>query len=60
MTREGQRLRALLLLAANTVTPSPDALDVIRARIRRNGVPGVAAPGRLPADMPTAKGPNDR
>lgn len=50
MTGEGRLLRALLILAANTVHPSPDGLARIQARTRKTaGVPGVASPGRREA-----------
>lgn len=54
MTGEEQTLRALLVLAANTVHPDLRAgLARIQARTKKTGVPGVASPGRRPADERT-------
>ncbi|TDD68582.1 hypothetical protein [Actinomadura rubrisoli] len=68
MTPYERTLAELLQLAANTVTPAPDGLVVIRARIaarrpwrrliRRNGVPGMRPPGRPPATTPHAERTN--
>lgn len=51
MTGGERRLRALLILAANTVHPDMTVgLARIQARTRKTaGVPGVASPGRREA-----------
>lgn len=51
MTGGERRLRALLILAANTVHPDlQDGLARIQARTQNAaGVPGVASPGRREA-----------
>ncbi|GAA2298505.1 hypothetical protein GCM10010402_66420 [Actinomadura luteofluorescens] len=51
MTGEERRLRALLILAANTVHPDMSVgLARIQARTQKAaGVPGVASPGRRTA-----------